>query len=266
MRRTIFFSVLQLLGETLPISSSGHLLLLKQYLTTLTIGNNDFYLSHAFDEWIHLLHVPTLICLALFFWDTWWPLLRNPIRWHRLIFKLASLTLLTDVITTLFFVALEIIPPFSFPLPLGFFITMCALFSLAWCPKEGRTLFNTRVALILGAVQGAALLPGISRFASVFVASRWLGLAPRRAFALAWMVQVPLIIGAFGKSLLFFSKHSEVVSQLVPIITWPFIMILIFATALSYILLLGAYQLALRNQWWVFGWYLIVPLGISLML
>jgi undecaprenyl-diphosphatase len=266
MRHTIFFSVLQLLGETLPISSSGHLILLKQYLATLNIGDSTFYFSHAFDEWIHLLHVPTLICLAFFFFDTWWTLLRHPFRWHTLIFKLIGLTLLTDVITTLFFVALEIIPPFSFPLPLGFFITMCALFSLAWCPKQGTTLFNTRMALLLGVVQGAALLPGISRFASVFVASRWFGFSPRHAFAVTWMVQVPLIIGAAGKSILFFSKHSEIVSQLTPVITWPFLMVLSLATVVSYILLLVAYHLALRNQWWVFGWYLIVPLGLSLML
>ena len=261
MHHYILLSVLQLLAESLPVSSSGHLVLLKDLLVQFNPEGYYFYLSNSMEAWIHLLHVPTALCLAWFFRGTWWPLVRYVPRWYRLVIKLVWFTLAADFVTALFFLVSKRSDWFAMPLYIGFFITMCCLFSLIWCHKKDGQ-FNVRSAVIIGTVQGVALLPGVSRCATTFVAARWLGFAPRHAFAIAWMVQVPLVLGASLKSLIFFKANMAAL----PVIDFWFVIVLMVATLGAYALLVFAYRMALARRWWLFGWYMLVPLICSLIL
>lgn len=64
--------LLQGLGEFLPISSSGHLLLGRMVLG-LTIDETPAYKMLDI-----LLHVGTLIPILIVFWKDWWKILKNP--------------------------------------------------------------------------------------------------------------------------------------------------------------------------------------------
>ena len=66
--------LLQGLGEFLPISSSGHLLL-GRMLLGLTIDE-----SPAYKMLDILLHVGTLIPILIVFWKDWWSILKNPFK------------------------------------------------------------------------------------------------------------------------------------------------------------------------------------------
>ena len=67
--------LLQGLGEFLPISSSGHLLLGRM---VLGIGIDEA--SGAYHMLDILLHVGTLIPVLIVFWKDWWAILRNPFK------------------------------------------------------------------------------------------------------------------------------------------------------------------------------------------
>lgn len=86
--------LVQGLGEFLPISSSGHLLL-SRILMGFTIDETGAY--HMLDI---LLHVGTLIPVLIVFWKDWWAILKNPFKSKTLLLLfIASLpTLLFKVV------------------------------------------------------------------------------------------------------------------------------------------------------------------------
>ena len=143
-------------------------------------------------------------------------------------------------------VALYLFKPESAPhyLPFGFFITIVALGSLYWCPVRSAQPLRWDKALVIGLVQGIALLPGISRLASVFVATRWLGYNNRQAFEISWMIQVPLIAAAATKGLLALYKQHH----LFGLKYWHLWIVVMAATVLSwYTLQMCAWLFALTG-------------------
>ena len=64
-------AALQLIIESLPISSSGHVQLLQFFL-----DRSGYYTNEGLSESLdHALHGPTLLILAVYFRAQWWPLL-----------------------------------------------------------------------------------------------------------------------------------------------------------------------------------------------
>ena len=128
--------------------------------------------------------------------------------------------------------------------------------------KKNKIRFGAKEAMLLGAVQGVALLPGISRFAIVFACSRWLGFSCRRAFDVTFAVQLPLIAAAFFNSFLirvFFKK------TLVPeILLQPQSFIIFFcASVVAFFALLFARYILCKNKAWIFSFYLLIPMLLS---
>jgi len=80
---------------------------------------------------------------------------------------------------------------------MGLAITASLLYSLRWLPANNNTkncTYNIGAALVLGIAQGLAVVPGISRFAIVYVTSQWIGFNPYRGFLLTWMIFWPLLV------------------------------------------------------------------------
>lgn len=251
--------ITQIIAESLPISSSGHVALVSMLLgislyscapAIHTVSQS--LIARSVD---HFLHGPTCVIVALFFFDRWWGLLRCWRKTMPLIVRLIIYVGIADCITGLFFIGSHWIPHCTFPLGLGFLITALALASLAWCDKKGASLTIAKM-IVLGIVQGIALLPGISRFACTYTASRWLGLSSRHALETTWMIQVPLMVVSFLHSLIIFRQMG------IPV------QILNLGTALVmmgasiggwYALRFAAYASAHNKMWW-FACYLIIPL------
>lgn len=66
--------------------------------------------------------------------------------------------------------------------------------------QGGRSIASatTRDALLLGAAQGCAIVPGVSRRASTLAAGWALGFSPAAASALSWSAGLPILAGATG--------------------------------------------------------------------
>jgi undecaprenyl-diphosphatase len=78
----------------------------------------------------------------------------------------------------------------------GFLITTGLLVSVRWL-GSGRTTFpSAGHALLLGLVQGIAVVPGISRSGSTIAMALWLGVRPDRAFELSMLMSLPVVLGA----------------------------------------------------------------------
>ncbi len=256
--------IVQIVVEGLPVSSSGHVVLLERLLQSYT---NHYPLvwgaldvsSDAYQALMHLLHAPTAVILALFFLGRWLFLLQYwPVTW-RIIIKLIFLTAVADSTTSIFFFFFKCVP-IPMPLSVGFFATACLLGSLSLLPAQKPHVLNWRIACMLGVVQGLALLPGISRFAAVYVAARWFGLSHTKSFEITFMIQWPLIVAAslYGGYVLILKD------MLWPLITGNMCVIIVGASVIAYILLIAAERMARSEKLWWFGFYMMIPMLLAM--
>ena len=183
--------LLQGLGEFLPISSSGHLLLGRMVLG-LTIDE-----SPAYKMLDILLHVGTLIPVIIVFWKDWWEMLKNPFK-SRTLLLLFIASMPTLVFKVIFDDFIDSCDTGWF---LGVSFLMTALFLLVAeyvssknANKTGKVGFFH--AVVMGCMQGIALLPGVSRSGSTLAGGLLSGLDRKSGAKFAFMMSAPAIAGA----------------------------------------------------------------------
>lgn len=114
---------------------------------------------------------------------------------------------------------------------------------------------SLRAALVLGAVQGLAVLPGVSRSGSTIACAMLLGLAPAEAFRLSFVLSVPAVAGAVLLEL----RSPEARAAITPV-AWFGAAV---AGVVGYACLRLLRRLLARGHFWRFSWYLI-PLGLGM--
>lgn len=254
--------ITQIIAESLPISSSGHVALVSMFLglsfcdATPSVTAPASWLreelkARSFD---HFLHGPTFFIVALFFYRRWIALLQCWRKTLPMIIWLIVCVGIADGITALFFIARRFLSLSAFPLGVGFIITGLLLASLAWCTRSGGKM-NVRNAIILGLVQGCAMLPGVSRFAATYAAARWLSFSDRHALETAWMIQVPLMGVSFLHSLIIFWQigfPDQVLN--------PYTALVMLGASIGgwYALRFAAYASNRQKMWW-FACYMVLP-------
>ena len=185
--------LLQGLGEFLPISSSGHLLLGRM---VLGIGIDEA--SGAYHMLDILLHVGTPIPVLIVFWKDWWAILRNPFKSKTLLLLfIASMpTLAFKFIFDDFIDGASATGWF-----LGISFLMTAVFLLVAEYVSAKKQQKTDQpgflhAIIMGCMQGIALLPGVSRSGSTLAGGLLSGLDRKGAAKFSFMMSAPAIAGA----------------------------------------------------------------------
>jgi undecaprenyl-diphosphatase len=261
----------QIVLESLPVSSSGHVHLLEALFSYLGYAMNDYKARWiysigdywAVDTFMHMLHGPTAIIVALFFKNRWMILVRHPMHCRRILVKIILLTGCADLMTSIFFIAFKRYQLIALPLSVGFLITAVLLFSLRWRPHLClQASLNLKTALMLGIIQGIALLPGISRLAAVFVSASWLGFSSRKAFEITWLIQWPLIFVAAIHGF-----YCMICMGYGPLLSNPGLLMTVgLSSLISFFLLYVVAYLAYTNRWWWFSFYMIVPLILCILL
>lgn len=183
--------LLQGLGEFLPISSSGHLLLGRMVMG-LTIDE-----SPAYKMLDILLHVGTLIPVLIVFWKDWWSILKNPFKSKTLLLLfIASLpTLVVKVIFDDFIDSCDTgwFLGVSF-LMTAVFLLLAEYISSRKTSRQEKPSFLQ--AIVMGCMQGLALLPGVSRSGSTMAGGLFSGLDRKAAAKFSFMMSAPAIAGA----------------------------------------------------------------------
>lgn len=248
---------IQIVSESFPVSSSGHIALavcVTTYYAMMSSAQLALFFSSSAS--LFLAHIPTIFMLLCFFRTTWIPLLRHIfVRWH-ICMHLILYAFIADSITACAYVVLKLYP-YSLPLSYGFAITALMLFSLRWC-RTNNTILTLRHMILLGCAQSIALLPGISRFGTVYGVCRWLGVRPSKAFGVAWMLQWPLMVAGAGIGLMEYVQGAFVAQ--------PSLSALFFATGIAYGGLYSMYVAAQKNLLWLLSIYMLIPFIISYIL
>ncbi len=254
MNQLIFciFFIIQVIIESLPISSSGHLKIFqvifqkyKKITGSLLTTESDYFF-----------HGPTIIILLVF-------LIRHKAIYYLFDFNYLFLIFLADLITVFFYFLFKFMPSITIPYYSGFLITGLSLASLFFLPAQINNSNLTVIkALLIGVAQGLSLLPGVSRLAITFVCASWLGIGSHNAFVLSCLIQLPLITAGFFKGFLTLFLNN----RLSFINLWPAIFIIPIALVISYFVLEIVYKIALNKQFYIFAPYLILPFLLSLLL
>jgi undecaprenyl-diphosphatase len=204
--KALILGILQGATEFLPISSSGHLVLVPWWL-----GWDESPL--VFDVVVHL---GTLVAVLVYFWRDWLTLLRAGFRalQNRTLSDLdpdARLLLLLVIGTipaAIFGALLENVFEAAFAEPratAAFLLVTAAL--LVFSERRyaaNRTLHDLTPtdALFIGAAQAFAIFPGISRSGSTIAAGITRGLSRPLAARFSFLLATPIIMGAGAKQAL----------------------------------------------------------------
>lgn len=184
---SVISGVVQGLTEFLPVSSSGHLVILHSFLG---------YAEPKVLEGV-LLHAGTLVAVIIFFRRDIVALLRN----YRGLGVIIAGTIPVVVVGFVFsdkierlFVNVRI-------------VGMALIFTGAWLfagdlasrfKKEtsGKKGFSIRQAFLVGIAQACALIPGISRSGATISAGLALGKSRQEAFRFSFLLSIPAVLGA----------------------------------------------------------------------
>lgn len=190
----ILLAVVQGLTEFLPVSSSGHLVLL-QYWFGMREGNLFF---------VVVLHCGTLgSVLWVYRREVRRLLVLDRMAWRYLI-AIGIGTVPAIVVSLALGAKVESLFTSPFDAALALLVTAVILLSTRFIRAEGQPLpepWQPRApglgrALLIGTAQALAITPGISRSGATIAASLWAGLPRAEAARFSFLLSVPAIAGA----------------------------------------------------------------------
>lgn len=186
--KSVILGLVQGLTEFLPVSSSGHLIVVKKLFG---IDQEKFGLTYDI-----ALHFATLVAVFIVFWPDIVALLKKPIQ------KLTGLLIVATipaVFVGLFFDDyIEQISQSGGFLGIAFIVTAGLLFFSQKTKKKDKTIdFMTyKDATVIGLVQGVAVMPGISRSGSTTSAGLFMGIEKESSMRFAFLMSIPIIMGS----------------------------------------------------------------------
>ena len=196
--QAILLGIVQGVTEFIPVSSSGHLVLVPWLLGWKSPGL-------VFDT---IVHWGTLVAVLVYFWREWWALItawvRGLVRWDwrepqaRLMWLLIVGSIPAAVLGYLFNDFFESL--FGKPVWVSVFLLVTAgLLALGeWLGKRTRDLGSLRWpdALLIGLGQAAAIVPGLSRSGATMSVGLLRGLERPAAARFSFLLAAPVILGA----------------------------------------------------------------------
>ncbi|QHN07617.1 undecaprenyl-diphosphatase UppP [Methanothermobacter sp. THM-2] len=206
--QAIIIGIVQGLTEFLPVSSSGHLVLVPEIMGVKS--------SLAFDT---LLHVGTLVAVVTYFWSDIVHMIRSFISsltdipggnfrngidedpYKRLAWMVLIGTIPAGLAGVLFKDFFESL--FSSITAVGFFLIVTGL--LLWSSERISAKIREKLpveklgvrdSLIIGGAQALAIAPGISRSGATISAGLFLGFERELAARYSFLLSIPAILGA----------------------------------------------------------------------
>lgn len=251
----IALGVVQGLTEFLPVSSTGHLVLAHSVLGIE--GLNDL----AFDA---VLHIATALAVIVYFHKDIMLLVNTALRkLGRLPVNQRDMTLLSAIVVgtipaVILGLTLESTMETLFRNPVlvaGVLVAGSVLFMYAEWVYHNRHQNNEMTVgkgLKIGFFQSLALIPGMSRSGASIVGGMLMGLERAEAARFAFLLSVPVILGAGSKKLL------ELLTSLEPV-AWTAVVV---GAATAFVVGLMAIHFMLgfvrRYTLWPFIWYRII--------
>lgn len=198
----IIFGIVQGITEFLPVSSSGHLLILHEFINLPT--KNEVFFDVA-------LHLATLFAIVYFFRKEAWLLLSAWIKslggeksaYGRLSWFIILGTIPAALAGWLFEDYIETVlrSPWVVIFMLAFIGALFVIFEKYSSRTKEYIALNARQAFAIGCAQALALIPGTSRSGITIIAGLGAGLQREAAIRFSFLLSIPVIAGAGVKKI-----------------------------------------------------------------
>ena len=191
---SLFLGLIQGLTEFLPVSSSGHLVLVSEFLKYSSPGI-------VFETSVHL---ATTAVVVVHFRTAIWSLLLG-MRKDNAARKYGLKILIAFSATAMlgyFLMQLQILQLMQTSVFSGsmLIITSLLLVSARWAKnarfQQSEWEISWKTAILMGLAQGVSILPGISRSGATIVTGLWLGSSKQSASTFSFLLSVPTILAA----------------------------------------------------------------------
>jgi undecaprenyl-diphosphatase len=186
--QSVLLAIVQGISEWLPISSSGHLLIAQSIM--------GISVPVSFDI---LLHVGTLAAVVAVFWKDLLGILSAVVTFRRSdpLFKTGFMLILGSIPTALIGLAVSAAEPYFLSLTsVGVGLIATSLLLFASRSTKGSSILGPKQALLVGIVQGIAVIPGVSRSGSTISSGLIAGVGKADAFRYSMLLSIPAILGA----------------------------------------------------------------------
>jgi len=183
VKEVFIFSLIQGLTEFLPISSSGHLFLAKRVLR-IRLESLPFFTY---------LHLATLLAIVVYLHKE----IISYIQDRRILINLTITSSVTLLLAYLIMISAQVYFGEKILIAIGFLFTSLILLFFKKGGKKLAKELSIKECILIGILQGLAVLPGISRSGVTIAASLGRGLNKREAFNFSFLLAVPVMLVAF---------------------------------------------------------------------
>lgn len=187
MGKAIILGIVQGFTEFLPISSSGHLLLFRKL----------FGLAEAGLLLDTMLHLGTLVAVVAVFWRDLWAMIKKPFSHLTLLIVVGTIP--TGIIGLAFQDSFAAMAQTGAFLGWSFLATGVILWLADYVKEKGQKnmpAVKFRDSLLVGTLQGIAIIPGVSRSGLTIAGSLFRGIDRETAARFSFLLSLPAILGA----------------------------------------------------------------------
>ncbi|MFK4783431.1 undecaprenyl-diphosphate phosphatase [Lactococcus petauri] len=263
--KIIFLGIVEGITEWLPVSSTGHMLLVDAFIhTNMTQSFKDMFFV--------VIQLGAIIAVIVEFWSQMNPFVNvegKGVRIKRSVFNMWVKVVVAFLPSAVFGLFLNDFLEENFGTPLTIAI-MLIVYGIAFIVIErwNKTRvpkINTmkeityQTALIIGMFQVLSMIPGTSRSGATIIGALLIGVSRVVAAEFTFFLAVPTMLGASAFKLLKFGLHfslSEVIALIVGMVVAYVVSIFVIKFLMNYIK---------RRDFQIFGWYRIA-LGIIVIL
>lgn len=272
--KAIIFGIVEGITEWLPISSTGHMILLNEFLT-LDVS------SEFWDMFLVVIQLGAILAVVVLFWNMIWPFATAKKAtsagdiWQRVV-KVGPVGIRMDVILMWLKIVASCLPAIVF-VALGldeicdalFYNPICVsialiVFGVAFILVENRNKgrkvtaekmgdITWKMAILIGIFQLlAAAFPGTSRSGATIIGALLIGVSRQAASEFTFILAIPVMLGASLLKVLDFGlalTGSEWTILLVGMVSAFVVSVFVIKFLLGYIR---------KHDFKVFGWYRIV--------
>ena len=262
--KVIFLGIVEGITEWLPISSTGHMLLVDEFL--------QMNVSEAFkDMFFVVIQLGAILAVVILFWEKMWPFQRKTptqpaVRWDTIQMwcKVVVACIPGAVVTILFddYIEAHLHTPTVIAAALILYGVGFILIE-NWNKTRTPTVqtlaeITYRTAFLIGLFQVLSIIPGTSRSGSTIIGALLIGVSRVAAAEFTFFLAVPVM---FGLSLLKLLKFGLVFTtpELVTLVVGSLVAFLVSLVVIKF--LMGYIK---KHDFKVFGWYRIVLGGVVL--
>ena len=263
--KVIFLGIVEGITEWLPISSTGHMLLVDEFIM--------LNMSGAFKEMFFILiQLGAILAVVVMFWNKMFPfqfkdqsqpLIKKDT--FSLWFKVAVACVPSAIMGILFddFLEAHLQTPIVISIMLIFYGVLFIIIE-NWNKKRVATTtalvdISYKTALMIGAFQVLSLIPGTSRSGATIIGALLIGVSRVAAAEFTFFLAVPTMLGASAYKLLKFGfdfTSTELLTLVIGMVVAFIVSVFVIKFLMSYIK---------KHDFQVFGWYRIA-LGILVVL